>query len=86
MELGNALNWFEIPVENFDRAKKFYETIFNVQMPESTMGPARMGFFCTILRMAKWGCYRSSFRLSYTFCKWIPYLPELSAGPSNCIG
>jgi uncharacterized protein len=45
MELSNALNWFEIPVEDFDRAKKFYETIFNFQMPENTMGPARMGFF-----------------------------------------
>jgi predicted enzyme related to lactoylglutathione lyase len=45
MELGNALNWFEIPVTDFDRAKKFYEVIFNYQMPENTMGPARMGFF-----------------------------------------
>jgi predicted enzyme related to lactoylglutathione lyase len=45
MEHGNALNWFEIPVANFDRAKKFYETIFNYKMPESQMGPARMGFF-----------------------------------------
>lgn len=44
MELGNALNWFEIPVSNFDRAKKFYETIFNYQMPENVMGTARMGF------------------------------------------
>jgi uncharacterized protein len=44
MELGNALNWFEIPVSEFDRAKKFYETIFNYQMPENQMGPARMGF------------------------------------------
>jgi predicted enzyme related to lactoylglutathione lyase len=45
MELGNALNWFEIPVEDFDRAKKFYETLFQYEMPESTMGSARMGFF-----------------------------------------
>jgi uncharacterized protein len=44
MELGNALNWFEIPVSDFDRAKKFYETIFDYQMPENQMGPARMGF------------------------------------------
>jgi predicted enzyme related to lactoylglutathione lyase len=44
MELGNALNWFEIPVSNFDRAKKFYESIFDYQMPENQMGPARMGF------------------------------------------
>jgi predicted enzyme related to lactoylglutathione lyase len=44
MELGNALNWFEIPVSDFDRAKKFYETIFSYQMPENVMGQARMGF------------------------------------------
>lgn len=44
MQLGNALNWFEIPVADFDRAKKFYETIFSYQMPENQMGPARMGF------------------------------------------
>ena len=40
----HAINWFEIPVEDFDRAKKFYETIFNYQMPDHQMGPARMGF------------------------------------------
>ena len=45
MQLTNALNWFEIPVSNFDRAKKFYESIFNYQMPENIMGDTRMGFF-----------------------------------------
>jgi len=40
----HAINWFEIPVMNFDRAKKFYETLFDYQMPETQMGPARMGF------------------------------------------
>ena len=40
----HAINWFEIPVADFDRAKKFYETLFNYQMPENQMGPARMGF------------------------------------------
>ena len=40
----HAINWFEIPVAEFDRAKKFYETIFDYQMPEHQMGPARMGF------------------------------------------
>ena len=44
MEIGNALNWFEIPVSDFERAKKFYETIFDYQMPENQMGLARMGF------------------------------------------
>lgn len=45
MQLGNALNWFEIPVLDFERAKTFYESIFDYQMPENQMGPARMGFF-----------------------------------------
>jgi predicted enzyme related to lactoylglutathione lyase len=40
----HAINWFEIPVNDFDRAKKFYELIFDYQMPEHQMGPARMGF------------------------------------------
>ena len=40
----HAINWFEIPVSDFDRAKKFYETIFNYQMPENMMGPVKMGF------------------------------------------
>ncbi len=44
MEIGNALNWFEIPVSDFDRAKKFYEAIFDFQMPENQMGSAKMGF------------------------------------------
>ncbi len=41
----DALNWFEIPVADFDRAKKFYGTIFDFDMPEMMMGPNRMGFF-----------------------------------------
>ncbi|MBE7171902.1 MAG: VOC family protein [Williamsia sp.] len=28
----NALNWFEIPVADADRAQQFYETIFEVKM------------------------------------------------------
>ena len=40
----HAINWFEIPVSDFERAKKFYENIFEYQMPENTMGKARMGF------------------------------------------
>lgn len=43
--MANAINWFEIPVTDFDRAKKFYGTIFGVDMYEQTMGPYQMGFF-----------------------------------------
>ena len=55
MELGNALNWFEIPVADFDRARKFYETIFNYTMPESQMGTSRMGFFLHDFKAGKVG-------------------------------
>ena len=40
----NAINWFEIPVTDFERAKKFYSTIYSYEMPEMMMGPNRMGF------------------------------------------
>ena len=39
----NAISWFEIPVRNFEKAKLFYQTIFNFDMPEMQMGPNRMG-------------------------------------------
>lgn len=28
----HAISWFEIPTEDLDRAQKFYETIFEIQM------------------------------------------------------
>ena len=41
----HAINWFEIPVENFDRAKQFYSPIFDFVMPDAMVGNKRMGFF-----------------------------------------
>jgi predicted enzyme related to lactoylglutathione lyase len=40
----NAVAWFEIPVTDFERAKRFYSAIFDFEMPEMQMGPNRMGF------------------------------------------
>jgi hypothetical protein len=40
----NALNWFEIPVADFARAKAFYSAIFDFEMPEMKMGSHTMGF------------------------------------------
>ena len=39
----NAISWFEIPVTDFGRAKKFYQSIFDFEMPEMQMGPVLMG-------------------------------------------
>lgn len=40
----NAVSWVEIPVTDFERAKKFYSTIFDYEMPEMIMDNVRMGF------------------------------------------
>jgi uncharacterized protein len=45
----NAINWFEIPVKNIDRAKKFYETIFNITMTSVEMPDYKMVFFPTLV-------------------------------------
>lgn len=42
--LKDAVAWIEIPVSNFERAKKFYSAIYDFEMPEVQMGPNRMGF------------------------------------------
>ncbi len=41
----NALNWFEIPVNDMARAKKFYETILDIEMMTQEMNGVEMGFF-----------------------------------------
>lgn len=42
--LQHAINWFEIPVSDFERAKRFYSAIFDYEMPEFPMGEnIRMG-------------------------------------------
>lgn len=46
MNVNNQmLNWFEIPVTDFARAKKFYETIFSIQMESATIHGYNMAFF-----------------------------------------
>jgi uncharacterized protein len=32
MNSVNPVGWFDIHVSNFDRAKKFYETVFNIKL------------------------------------------------------
>lgn len=41
----HMINWFEIPVSDFERALKFYQTIFDIQMSVNAMHGYKMGFF-----------------------------------------
>jgi predicted enzyme related to lactoylglutathione lyase len=40
----NTLNWFEIPVNDFDRARQFYSRLFDYEMRDILAGPNRRGF------------------------------------------
>lgn len=77
---SNVLNWFEIPVADLARAKKFYEYIFAIQMTESVMGPIKMSFFPAVAGSGKVSgalCYNLDF---YKPSVWGPVI-YLNADP-----
>jgi len=41
----NMVAWFEIPVTDMDRAKNFYESVFEIEVGIHDMGGVLMGFF-----------------------------------------
>lgn len=41
----NPVNWFEIPVKDLDRAKRFYEAIIDIELTRAEMGPLKMALF-----------------------------------------
>lgn len=43
--VGNALNWFEIPVEDMDRALRFYNSILGVELTKMEMENSIMAMF-----------------------------------------
>src|SRR5680860_269283 len=42
---NNAIGWFEVPVNNMDRAIKFYETMLGISLSRNTMGDLDMAWF-----------------------------------------
>ena len=43
--MKNAINWFDIPVKDFDRAKSFYEKVLDTTMETQSMPGMKMAFF-----------------------------------------
>lgn len=43
--MKRVINWFEIPVADFERAVKFYEKVFAVTLKREEMGPCQMAVF-----------------------------------------
>ena len=47
-KLNHAVAWFEIPATDLSRARKFYETIFGIELTEMTMAnDLKMAMFPT---------------------------------------
>ncbi|GAB3934270.1 VOC family protein [Mucilaginibacter myungsuensis] len=45
MTFDNAISWFEIPATDIDRAQKFYEAIFGIEMAKMDMDGYKMRMF-----------------------------------------
>jgi uncharacterized protein len=45
MTNSNPVSWFDIHVSNFDRAKKFYETVFNFKLFDAPTEWGKQAFF-----------------------------------------
>jgi predicted enzyme related to lactoylglutathione lyase len=41
----NVLGWFEVPVNDMERAIKFYEAVFQFKLSRNQMGPLDMAWF-----------------------------------------
>jgi hypothetical protein len=52
----HAVNWFEIPVRNLDRAQAFYQQVLGVDLKRETMGSEQMAMFPTEGETAVSGC------------------------------
>lgn len=42
---ANPVTWFEIPVNNLQRATAFYEHVLGVSLAQNEMGPMKMAWF-----------------------------------------
>lgn len=42
---ANMVGWFEIPVSDMSRAKKFYENVFGIKIQVEQFGDTLMGWF-----------------------------------------
>lgn len=43
--MSQLINWFELPVLDFNRARNFYEYVFQIQLSIGPVGEYMMGFF-----------------------------------------
>lgn len=68
----NMVGWFEIPVEDMERARKFYEEVFDISISVHDLGGIIMGWFPGV--QGKTGS-------SGSLVKHEMYIPSDTAGP-----
>lgn len=73
MTFTNAISWFEIPATNLERAQKFYEAIFEINLIPLDMPNIRMRMFPLTDRMTGIGG-------AIVDCPGF-YKPSLTEGP-----
>ena len=61
------VGWFEIPVTDMDRAKAFYEAVFNIEVKAVDFGGLKMGWFPD---------NKGSYGASGTLIKQESYIPS----------
>ncbi len=44
----NMVAWFEIPVNDMDRAKRFYKAVFKIDISLQDIGGVEMAFFPSV--------------------------------------
>lgn len=54
--MKNAINWFEIPAKNLDKAKKFYEIILGADMQTMEAMGMKSAFFPADMQNGIGGC------------------------------
>ena len=53
---SNAIDWFEIPVRNMDRATAFYETLLGITIRREAIAPNTLGVFTYDVEQGVGGC------------------------------
>lgn len=56
MPVKNPIRWFEIYVKDMDRAKKFYETVFQVKLERLSAPDSELEMWSFPSDPAAWGC------------------------------
>jgi hypothetical protein len=70
----SALSWFEIPVDNLNRAASFYEMVLNQELKRETMGTEELAVFEHERERGTGGCLVKSEALKPTDSGSVIYL------------